>query len=83
MHKREGAIKDHMKKEHGRDVTRAELVDNTEILATCNDHRRIWILEALYIREYAPELNKQVKSKVKLLMWSWCLHIGSVVCKCV
>ena len=70
MHKREGAIKDHVKKEHNRDVTRAELVDNTEILATCKDHRRIWILEALYIREYAPELNKQVKSKVKLLMWS-------------
>ena len=70
MHKREGAIKAHAAEKHNREITRADLMDNTEILATCNDHRRIWILEALYIREFSPELNKQVKSKVQLSMWS-------------
>ena len=70
MHKREGAIKAHAKHTHDRELTRADLVKNTEILATCNDHRRIWILEALYIREFTPEMNKQVKSKVQLAMWN-------------
>ena len=49
MHRREGAIKGHAKHTHDREIPRADLVKNTEILATCNDHRRnrIWILEAL------------------------------------
>lgn len=60
MHKQQGAVKDHMSKEHGIAITRQMLVENTEILCSCNDQRRLWVLEALYIREYSPHINKQL-----------------------
>ena len=60
MHKQQGAVKNHMSKEHGKDITRKDLVENTEILSWCNDQRRLWVLEALYIREYSPHINKQL-----------------------
>ena len=70
MHLQEGAIQKHAKQEHGRSLTRKDLVENTHIIETCNDHRRIWVTEALYIREFSPYLNKQAQSPVTLALWS-------------
>ena len=66
MHLQEGAIKKHVKQHHKRDTTRQDLVQNTDIIETCNDHRRIWVAEALYIREFSPFINKQAQSAVTL-----------------
>ena len=69
MHLQEGAIKKHAKQHHKRDITRQDLVNNTDIIETCNDHRRIWVAEALYIREFSPYINKQALSAVTLSLW--------------
>ena len=71
MHLREGAIKKHAKEEHGQDITRKTLTENTDVIHSCNDHRRIWITEALYIREYSPHLNKQCQSTTTLSLWNY------------
>ena len=72
MHKQQGALKNHMHKEHDKDITRQILVDNTEILCSTHDQRRLWVLEALYIREYSPHINKQLYKSgcTTLTLWS-------------
>ena len=69
MHLQEGAIKKHAKQHHKRDITRQDLITNTDILEICNDHRRIWVAEALYIREFSPFINIQSQSAVTLSLW--------------
>ena len=69
MHQQEGAIKKHAKEHHKHDLTRQNLVQNTDIVETCNDHRRIWVAEAFYIREFSPFTNKQAQSAVTLSLW--------------
>ena len=58
-HKYAGAPKNHMEAEHHTKITKEELEHNTEILASCNDVRRLPILEALYIKELSPNINIQ------------------------
>ena len=70
MHLQEGAIKNHVNEHHKRHLTRQDLVKNTDIIETCNDHRRIWVAEALYIREFSPFINKQAHSTVTLSLWN-------------
>ena len=69
MHLQDGAIKQHFDNVHPREITRKILTENTEIMTVCNDRRRLPILEALYIREYSPALNKQVKSCLMLALF--------------
>ena len=40
-------------------LERVHLNENTEIIATCNDNRRLAIIKALYIKELNPNLNCQ------------------------
>ena len=58
-HKSNGAITTHSLKEHGRKVTREELVENTVIRYIIPDRRRLETLEALLIKHESPEVNKQ------------------------
>ena len=46
--------------EHGVSLTREMLVENTTILDTSNDKRRLQIKEALYISTKRPVMNIQV-----------------------
>ena len=58
-HLNNGAPKNHAQKIHKVKLERAHLNENTEIIATHNDNRRLEILEALYIKELNPNLNCQ------------------------
>ena len=58
-HLNNGAPKNHAQKMHKVKLERAHLNENTEIIATCNDNRRLAIIEALYIKELNPNLNCQ------------------------
>ena len=57
-HLSNGAPKNHAKT-HKVTLEREHLEENTEIIATCNDDRRLAIIEALYIKELGPNLNCQ------------------------
>ena len=57
-HLSNGAPKNHAKM-HKVTLERKHLEENTEIIATCNDDRRLAIIEALYIKELGPSLNCQ------------------------
>ena len=59
MHLADGAPKAHMKDKHKRSLTRADLTENTSIIASCTDQKKLFILEALVIRERSPSLNVQ------------------------
>ena len=70
MHLQDGAPKAHMREQHDSNITRKQLVENTKILKSCSDQRQLTILEALFIREYSPALNRQLKSCITLGLWS-------------
>lgn len=69
MHKTRGAIKDHIETVHRTQITRQILDKNTEVLRTVPDQKRLWILEALYLREYSPVINVQGESNEELTLW--------------
>ena len=52
---------------HGRNITRAEIVDMTKARCYQRDVRRLEILEALIIQREDPEINRQDTGKVKIL----------------
>ncbi|XP_076032464.1 uncharacterized protein LOC143020187 [Oratosquilla oratoria] len=58
-HLSSGAPKKHLKQIHNVTLTREILKNGTEILDTCNDVRRLPLLEALHIKELSPNLNIQ------------------------
>ena len=58
-HKYAGAPKSHMRQDHQANISKEDLEGNTEVLASCNDRKRLQILEALYIKELKPSLNVQ------------------------
>ena len=70
MHLADGAPKEHMQQEHNVRITRQTLTQNTEIIASSHDTRKLSVLEALFIHEQAPELNRQVHQTNTLLLWN-------------
>lgn len=69
MHLRDGAPKQHMNQEHHTTLTRKHLTENTDIIKTEHNKYRLFIAEALLIRQHTPTLNKQVNSCVTLGLW--------------
>ena len=67
VHLRDGAPKEHMQKSHNTALTRKHLTENTLIIASSSNPNRLHILEALYIRERSPQINKQVTSSAATL----------------
>ena len=59
MHARDGSILKHMAQAHNKTPTRQDLVDNTRILKQCNNHKKLHILEKVYISQHAPIINIQ------------------------
>ena len=56
-HLQEGAIFQHYVNSHNKRPSRDALLKSIKISGTCNDHRRLRILEALLILEHKPSLN--------------------------
>ena len=59
MHLQDGAPKLHLHQDHDKKLTRAMMVDNTTIIARCSQRRRLKVLEAVYIRDRDPLINRQ------------------------
>ena len=62
MHLSNGGPKQHTQNSHNINLTRESLVNNNKIFCTNNDPYRLSILEALYIRNLSPSINKQITS---------------------
>ena len=60
-HLQAGAIKNHYRTHHNIALNRQHLEDGTTILDKETDHRRLLLLEALYIAEKRPTMNAQVE----------------------
>ena len=58
-HLQKGAIRDHYEQNHGRNVTRTEIVDNTIIRYVEHDVNRLQLLESLLIKFERPHINLQ------------------------
>ena len=52
----------HSEFQHGKKITRENLVSGTEIIDRSINKRTLQILEALHIQEQQPTINKQIKS---------------------
>ena len=63
MHLQQGGPLAHTLDHHGEQLTRQQMTQNTEILARAQDRRRLLALEAIYIRELDPTINKQVNAR--------------------
>ena len=62
MHLQNGSIKDHYINSHPlipRENRRNLIVDNFSILARCNSNKSLEITEAMYIKDFQPNLNIQ------------------------
>jgi hypothetical protein len=59
MHLASGGPKIHSEVNHKQKLTRAQLVDNTTIIRSCNDYTRLQIMEAIIIKQQAPTINNQ------------------------
>ena len=59
MHLQSGGPMTHTLSDHGRRLQRSELVTNTTILTKCPLQRKLKILEAVYIRDKDPMINRQ------------------------
>ena len=70
MHLRDGSPKEHMQRSHNTTLTRKHLTENTAIISSSTNPKRLQILEALYIRERSPQINKQILSTAATLgLW--------------
>ena len=67
FHLQKGAIRSHFESCHGRNITRAEIVDMTKARCYQRDVGRLEILEVLIIQREDPEINRQDTGKVKIL----------------
>ena len=75
MHKQEGAIKTHMLEKHNIRLTREHLVENTSIIHSNRDPRRVEITEAIHIRDHTPSINEQKNARLeKLALWGTMQH---------
>ena len=66
-HLQTGAILQHCKDNHGANLTRKQLEDSVSIRYLENDKNRLYILEALIIKEEDPEINKQDTGRSRTL----------------
>ena len=77
-HLSNGAPKNHTQKMHKVKLERAHLEENTEIIAMCNDKRRLEIIEALFIKELNPNLNCQKTDLQALPSMKKISHLASL-----
>jgi len=76
MHLQDGAPKKHYSEQHDATLTRDNLVNNTIILAHCQDRKRLSTLETVYIRDMRPIINIQTKQYTSLPLYDKVLEAG-------
>ena len=69
MHLQNGGPQIHSRTKHDCSLTRREIVTNTTILARADDRRRLLALEAIYIREEDPSINRQLNARGTLQLY--------------
>ena len=69
MHLQDGGPKRHQQDIHGTRLTRTDMVENTTILCRCTDRRKLYALEAVYIRDCDPSINRQVNARGTLTLF--------------
>ena len=67
MHLQNGALSSHATSSHGESVNREQIVSNIKIIRQEHDINRLMILEALYIKEFNPKINRQHTGKSRTL----------------
>ena len=67
MHLQEGAPKHHVLTKHQIHLPRHVMVDNTCVLAKNSNKRKLKVLEAVYIRDKDPNINRQ--SNMRGTIW--------------
>ena len=60
MHLQNGAPEKHVRTVHGTNLTRSMMVNNTNIIARCSRKKKLTTLEAVYIRDRDPAINRQM-----------------------
>ena len=84
MHLADGAPKVHMYEKHQRHLTRKDLTENTDIIMPCSDKKKLFILEALVIKEESPIMNIQAPTSVTLQLFrQWGVNYMCMACYCV
>ena len=69
MHLQDGGPKKHLRDHHAMSLTREDMVTNTTILDRCTHPRKLLVLEAVYIRDCDPTINRQVNARGKLQLF--------------
>ena len=69
MHLQGGGPMTHTLSDHGRKLQRSDLVDNTKILTKCSQSRKLKVLEAVYIRDKDPSINRQQNMRGTLWLY--------------
>ena len=69
MHLQEGGPKQHHQEAHSARLTRTDMVDNTTILSRCTNRRKLCALEAVYIRDCDPTINRQMNARGNLTLF--------------
>ena len=60
---------EHWLEHHKQKPTHKHLKENTEIIASTDDHRRLFIHEAIHIVRHKPTLNIQQNTNISLALW--------------
>ena len=64
MHLQQGGLKTHNDTHHHEDrLTRTDITSNIHILQQEANRRKLYILEAVYIRKFEPAINRQVNAR--------------------
>ena len=69
MHLQDGAPARHLCQEHDEELTRDNMVTNTSIIARCSRRRKLQVLEAVYIRDMDPNINRQMNMRGTLSLF--------------
>ena len=69
MHLQNGAPERHVRTKHNTTLTRSMMVDNTRIIARCSKKKKLTVLEAVYIRDRDPAINRQMDMRGTLSLY--------------
>ena len=69
MHLQNGAPEKHVRTAHNTRLTRSMMEDNTNIIARCQKKKKLIVLEAVYIRDRDPAINRQMDMRGTLSLY--------------
>ena len=69
MHLQNGGPKAHTETNHEQRLTRKQIIENITILDRCQNRRRLQVLEAIYIRDHDPIINRQINARGTLTLY--------------